>query len=1013
MGPESVSSVPRPLCSVLHDAEAHAEHLLLARGERREHLPRLLGEVHVDDRVGGRDDGLVLDEVAEVAVLLLADGRLERDGLLRDLEDLADLVERQLHLERDLLRRRLATQVLHQVAARPDELVDGLDHVDRDADGPGLVGDGARDGLPDPPGGVRRELVAALVLELVDRLHEADVALLDEVQELQAAVGVLLRDRHHQAQVRLLQHGHDLADGGADHAIEVLQLIGREPELLQELLLLALVGAGVAEHALQLLDRHVDAPLAVDELALRLLHPLDEALQLRDDAVDLLLVELDGLQILDHLHLDGLDVGLELLALHLGHLLRGERLLDLDHVLLELADAIDVLEDVLDLLLLVARELGRRRLGPLDERHHHHRPLGALDRSRPGRLHLGFLDLVDLLRRGLVAGVLDDLADADLALLQPLSEIQDLLDGDGRGEHRGEDLLLALLDALRDLDLALAGEQGDRPHLAQVHAHRVVGLAVAGVLLLLLLRLLLVLRLGRLWRLVRQLHLLGVVDHLDVVVAEHRHDVVDLLRGDDVGRQGVVHLVVGEEALVAAALHERLDLGALGELGIGLFVVVVRCDLLLVLLLRLTVLGLVLVLLVRAAALLQALGLGSRLALGATRALGLALRRLLLPLQLGGLALLLRLLGGLLRTGGPGRLRMLLVLRLRLARRARRLGSLGRLRRALLVGPVGLGPGRRPDRLLRLLGSGVGLRRRHGQGLLALLGSGGVLNSRGWGQPAEPLENLPQGAFHPRSTSSSRFFTAARRRQVAICASASSCGTGVPARVTASVRRSCSCSRSTSLARNTDLRSARSAVSVGGRAGPSMSFTWATPFASRCGSSRAGRSAAASEPASSSRTSVASGVPSNTERRCSSPATSASWGKEASRPSASIAGPHRVRVRGAAERTGAGAGSGGMSRLTRGGGAAAARSISAESTSGATSSRFATRSSNMVRARPAGTRARNGFSSAKAATFCSIDAWAGAPAQCARTAASIRNSVSGTAAARSASTAARPRARAN
>src|SRR5574342_614837 len=188
---------------LLADAEAHAQHLLLARGERGQHLPRLLGQVHVDDGVGGADDGLVLDEVAQVAVLLLADGGLQGDGLLGDLEDLAHLVERQLHLLGDLLRRRLAPQLLHQVTAGADELVDGLDHVHRDPDGAGLVGDGARDRLADPPGGVRRELVAATVLELVHGLHQADVPLLDQVEELEPAVRVLLRDRDDETEVGL------------------------------------------------------------------------------------------------------------------------------------------------------------------------------------------------------------------------------------------------------------------------------------------------------------------------------------------------------------------------------------------------------------------------------------------------------------------------------------------------------------------------------------------------------------------------------------------------------------------------------------------------------------------------------------------------------------------------------------------------------------------------------------------------------------------------------------------
>src|SRR5262249_16936348 len=66
-----------------------------------------------------------------------------------------------------------------------------------------LVGDGSSDGLTDPPGGVGGEFVTATVLELVDGFHEADVALLNEVEELEAAVGVLLRDGDNEAKIGL------------------------------------------------------------------------------------------------------------------------------------------------------------------------------------------------------------------------------------------------------------------------------------------------------------------------------------------------------------------------------------------------------------------------------------------------------------------------------------------------------------------------------------------------------------------------------------------------------------------------------------------------------------------------------------------------------------------------------------------------------------------------------------------------------------------------------------------
>ena len=103
----------------------------------------------------------------------------------------------------DLLRRRLAAERLDELALDVDDLVELLDHVDRDADRPALVGDRARDRLADPPRRVRRELVAAAVVELLDRADEAQRALLDEVQEGQAAAEVALGDRDDEAQVGL------------------------------------------------------------------------------------------------------------------------------------------------------------------------------------------------------------------------------------------------------------------------------------------------------------------------------------------------------------------------------------------------------------------------------------------------------------------------------------------------------------------------------------------------------------------------------------------------------------------------------------------------------------------------------------------------------------------------------------------------------------------------------------------------------------------------------------------
>src|SRR3546814_12801701 len=69
-----------------------------------------------------------------------------------------------------------------------DQLVDRLDHVDGNADCSRLIGDGSRNRLPDPPRGVSAELIPPAILKFIDRLHQADIALLDKIQKLTAAL---------------------------------------------------------------------------------------------------------------------------------------------------------------------------------------------------------------------------------------------------------------------------------------------------------------------------------------------------------------------------------------------------------------------------------------------------------------------------------------------------------------------------------------------------------------------------------------------------------------------------------------------------------------------------------------------------------------------------------------------------------------------------------------------------------------------------------------------------------
>ena len=449
------------MVALFGDTETLAQHLLLARGQIGQHGRQLFGQLGIDDFLGGGHGLLVLDEIAQAGIFLVADGRFQRDGLLGDLEHLLDLFHRVFHAFGDLFGRGIAAQFLHQVTRGADELVDGLDHVHRDADGASLVRDGAGDGLTDPPGGVGGELVAALVLELVHGLHEADVAFLDEVQELEAAVGVLLGDADHEAQVgadELLLGAHgggvaapdapqhffqivdvvaalflqaaqdlDLAD---DHFLEGEELVHAELEVAGGIIGIdgALLEAG--EHLLDLGLGTAGGQDVGRKVALAVVHLAHVVLDRFDDAVDEGLFQLDVAQAGDDLFLVADD-----LLLDGGHLaVKGVAVVQL------FVDLALFLEDLLDLV-------------------QQQDDAGAL---------------VELVFAGIVFfDGLDHVLELDAVLAQVFAHVDELFHGHGHFHQGVEHVLFAHLDLFGDDHFAVAIQQGHGAHLAQVHAHRI------------------------------------------------------------------------------------------------------------------------------------------------------------------------------------------------------------------------------------------------------------------------------------------------------------------------------------------------------------------------------------------------------------------------------------------------------------------------------------------------------------------------------------------------------------
>ena len=69
--------------------------------------------------------------------------------------------------------------------------VDRLYKMNRNPDRSSLVRHSStRDVLPDPPGGIRGEFVAQMIIEFIDCFHQSDIAFLDEIQVVQPEVRI-------------------------------------------------------------------------------------------------------------------------------------------------------------------------------------------------------------------------------------------------------------------------------------------------------------------------------------------------------------------------------------------------------------------------------------------------------------------------------------------------------------------------------------------------------------------------------------------------------------------------------------------------------------------------------------------------------------------------------------------------------------------------------------------------------------------------------------------------------
>ena len=247
MRPEAAADLLERLRLGAGQPVAHDHDLTFSLREGGERTAeRLAAEVELDRLF--RKRLVARDEVAEDRVVAVADGSVEARRRTRGRPNFQNLLNGERRLVRDLLERRLTTELRPEEAVRAVDLLEPLDDVNRHADRPRLVGERPRHRLADPPRRVRRELEPAAPVELLDGADEPERPFLDQVEERQALVSVVLGDRDDEPQVRL-DHALLRVHVAALDPLRKLDLLGRSQELMP---------AGFPEEELQRVGRGLD-----------------------------------------------------------------------------------------------------------------------------------------------------------------------------------------------------------------------------------------------------------------------------------------------------------------------------------------------------------------------------------------------------------------------------------------------------------------------------------------------------------------------------------------------------------------------------------------------------------------------------------------------------------------------------------------------------------------------------------------------------------------------------------
>ncbi len=139
--------------------------------------------------------------------------------------------------------------------------------------------------------------------------------------------------------------------------------------------------------------------------------------------------------------------------------------------------------------------------------------------------------------------VVHHIFDADFPGFQLFADAEHFVDGNGQAENGPHGFAGALFDFLGDLDFAFTAQERNQPHFPQVHLDRIAGFSHAGN------QRESFREFGRQGVFHRLFHhqffpLLHIND-VDVFFSKQHDNIIDLLRGIQICRQHVIHVIIG------------------------------------------------------------------------------------------------------------------------------------------------------------------------------------------------------------------------------------------------------------------------------------------------------------------------------------------------------------------------------------------------------------------------------------------------------------------------------------